>query len=282
MSLVKQWSNIIKKAQWDSIDTLSAGSTTHLYNLLLSIISVPCSNRTPQHLFFNGFHFLYNNQPNINVAADGYDNYQAPVDDTDKELFSRRLWVKGCVNFFPRSDQFNTIKCSERILNVRVMKESTFVNIERNFTTNDQSILNETRTLMYTNQPFVANNSSRALPTQVSHTLSITLSPTDLLKYSFLTYNLHKIHWDANYCQTVEKLPNVIVHGPFMVTLLLYWFNCKYPHLPIKSFAYKNLMPCFVNESLTLTMQEASPDNFAMSIVNASLGKTYLQGTLLV
>jgi hydroxyacyl-ACP dehydratase HTD2-like protein with hotdog domain len=130
MSLVKQWANTIKNTQWNSIDTISAGNTTHLYNLLLSIISVPCFNRTPQHLFFTGFHFLYNNQPNINVAADGYDNYQAPVDDTGKELFTRRLWVKGCVNFFPRSDQYSsTIKCSERIHNVRVMKESTFVKI---------------------------------------------------------------------------------------------------------------------------------------------------------
>src|SRR5690606_15627298 len=48
-----------------------------------------------------------------------------------------------------------------------------------------------------------------------------TLSPTELFRYSAVTFNGHRIHYDADYTRDVEKYPAIIVQGQFIATLIL-------------------------------------------------------------
>lgn len=273
--MIRAWAQSIKLDRWKSCDTLSLGNTNHLNQLICSILRID-RKVDKNRAFFQGFHFLYNNQQNLQLGVDGYDDYQAPKDENGKSLFKRRLWVKGNIVFAPQ--KIHSIDCLEKITSVRQIDQSTFVQISREFTSQNLPILTESRTLMYTNQLY--QPAARSYPIETpSISTDIRLTAVDLLKYSMLTYNLHKIHYDLSYCQKVENLPNIILHGPFMISLLLSWFSHHFPQLTIKSFNYKNLQPCFINEDLKLSLIEKN-DCYILSIVNHNQLEKYIEGTL--
>jgi 3-methylfumaryl-CoA hydratase len=71
--------------------------------------------------------------------------------------------------------------------------------------------------------------------------------PDDVLlfRYSALTFNGHRIHYDRRYVTEVEGYPGLIVHGPLIATLLVDLVRRNAPHAFIKSFNFKALRPTF-------------------------------------
>src|SRR5207248_11533953 len=63
----------------------------------------------------------------------------------------------------------------------------------------------------------------RAPPSQrpASHAASADPPPVILFRYSAITFNGHRIHYDAPYATTVEGYEGLVVHGPLQATLLL-------------------------------------------------------------
>ena len=54
-----------------------------------------------------------------------------------------------------------------------------------------------------------------AAPADVPWRRTITPSPVLLFRYSAITFNPHRIHYDRTYCMDVEGYPGLVVHGPF-------------------------------------------------------------------
>jgi 3-methylfumaryl-CoA hydratase len=71
---------------------------------------------------------------------------------------------------------------------------------------------------------------------------AIKPDPILLFRYSALTFNGHRIHYDREYCQREEGYPGLIVHGPLTATLLLELLR---PSTVIKRFKFKALQPLF-------------------------------------
>ncbi|KAJ3331082.1 hypothetical protein HDU76_004124 [Blyttiomyces sp. JEL0837] len=76
----------------------------------------------------------------------------------------------------------------------------------------------------------------------------IVPTPVTLFRYSALTFNSHRIHYDYDYCRNVEGLAGPLVHGPMTATHLV---NEASRHIPsthiLSSFNYKALSPWIVN-----------------------------------
>jgi 3-methylfumaryl-CoA hydratase len=66
-----------------------------------------------------------------------------------------------------------------------------------------------------------------------------------LFRYSALTFNGHRIHYDRPYVTEVEGYPGLIVHGPLIATLLVDLVRRHAPHAYIKSFSFKAVRPTF-------------------------------------
>jgi 3-methylfumaryl-CoA hydratase len=73
------------------------------------------------------------------------------------------------------------------------------------------------------------------------------ITPDDVLlfRYSALTFNGHRIHYDRKYVTEVEGYPGLVVHGPLIATLLLDLVRRNAPGAFIKSFNFKAVRPTF-------------------------------------
>lgn len=80
------------------------------------------------------------------------------------------------------------------------------------------------------------------------------VAPSDVLlfRYSALTFNGHRIHYDRKYVTEVEGYPGLIVHGPLIATLLVDLVRVHAPGAFIKSFTFKAVRPTFDLHPFTL------------------------------
>ena len=72
-------------------------------------------------------------------------------------------------------------------------------------------------------------------------------TPDDVLlfRYSALTFNGHRIHYDRRYVTEVEGYPGLIVHGPLIATLLLDLLRHQLPEAEVLRFEFRALRPTF-------------------------------------
>lgn len=77
-------------------------------------------------------------------------------------------------------------------------------------------------------------------------------SPVMLFRYSALTFNGHRIHYDRDYCRDVEGYPGLVFHGPLTATLLAKLACETNPDKRLKSFAFKAHAPLFDTAPFTL------------------------------
>jgi 3-methylfumaryl-CoA hydratase len=86
------------------------------------------------------------------------------------------------------------------------------------------------------------------------------VTPDDVLlfRYSALTFNGHRIHYDRRYATSEEGYPGLVVHGPLIATLLLDLVRRQVPHAPIEKFSFKALRPTFDVSPFAL---EGEPDD---------------------
>ena len=85
------------------------------------------------------------------------------------------------------------------------------------------------------------------LPAEKSAAWQREINPDDVLlfRYSALTFNGHRIHYDRQYATQVEGYPGLIVHGPLIATLLIDLVRRQLPGAFIKRFDFKAVRPTF-------------------------------------
>ena len=66
-----------------------------------------------------------------------------------------------------------------------------------------------------------------------------------LFRYSALTFNAHRIHYDRRYVTEVEGYPGLVVHGPLIATLLLELLREQMPRARVARFEFRALRPIF-------------------------------------
>ncbi len=93
-----------------------------------------------------------------------------------------------------------------------------------------------------------------------AHVRTVTPTEVMLFRYSALTYNGHRIHYDRDYCRTVEGYPNLVFHGPLTATLLADLALEVGGGKPLASFDYRAVSPLFDDRPFTL---HARPDDEA-------------------
>lgn len=73
-----------------------------------------------------------------------------------------------------------------------------------------------------------------------------------LFRYSALTFNGHRIHYDRRYATEEEGYSGLVVHGPLLATLLMDLVYRQLPHVSVRKFRFKALRPIFDLNSFSL------------------------------
>jgi len=228
------------------------------------------------HLLY--FHSLIHES---NLAGDGYEKEFSPPSP-----FNHRMWAGSSLNFSPSqpssSTSFSTYDTAQSVKASNPLRvgdcvrqkttvdkvllkkgnrgETVFVTILKEISNQYGLSLIETRTLAYMKQKpdlSVQRNAETFETADRSTKLRyfwrrIEPTPVLLFRYSALTFNAHRIHYDHRYATEVEGYPGLLVHGPLTSCLLLDLLRRELPQETVSSFSYRALSPLFVNQPFTI------------------------------
>ncbi|CDH53889.1 hypothetical protein RO3G_16341 [Lichtheimia corymbifera JMRC:FSU:9682] len=201
------------------------------------------------------------------LAADGFENDFHPP-----EPFVERMWAGARLEFNPVNplrvgDEATMVTTVNRIETKQGgrLGDSVLVWLDKDIHNAQGWAVHEQRCLVY------ATNNHHASPRMIkarkppSFSKTICPSPILLFRYSALTFNAHRIHYDHPYATQREHHPDRLVHGPLSGTLLMTLLRThvseKHGHLNetrILSFDYRCLMPLYVDKPLTLCGRQVS------------------------
>ena len=105
----------------------------------------------------------------------------------------------------------------------------------------------EEHDIVYRDNPHPGAPEPKAQPARADETFSREVAPDPVLlfRYSALTFNSHRIHYDRSYVTQAEGYPGLIVHGPLIATLLVDVLERNLPGTPVRRFAFRAVRPLF-------------------------------------
>ena len=92
------------------------------------------------------------------------------------------------------------------------------------------------------------------------------LVPDDVLlfRYSALTFNGHRIHYDRRWCEQAEGYPGLVVHGPLIATLLLDLLRRERSGARVRRFRFTAVRPTFDTHAFRVAGRDDGPDGIAL------------------
>ncbi len=154
-----------------------------------------------------------------------------------------------------------------------------FVKVQHAYHRDGTCVLDEEHDIVYREAVSPGAKKAPPLPAPDTFEWSKTIHPDPVLlfRYSALTFNGHRIHYDRSYCQDVEGYPGLVVHGPLIATLLLDLIATSQPK-PVTTFNFRALAPVFDSEDFSIKGCSSKNVNNDLWAVN-SKGQLCMQAT---
>jgi 3-methylfumaryl-CoA hydratase len=202
--------------------------------------------------------------PSAKLGVDGH-----PIRDASSLLppvpLPRRMWAGSTIEFVHPVRGGQPV---ERVTRVAAVEEKpgrsgplAFVTLEHTFTADRDVALRETQTLVFREQPPRSAPPAPPVPSGAAFDPAgwdraerRTPDAPLLFRYSALTFNTHRIHYDADYVRVVEGYRGLVVHGPLMASLLLQLAARETGENALKRFAFRALGPAIAGEELVFTL----------------------------
>jgi hydroxyacyl-ACP dehydratase HTD2-like protein with hotdog domain len=142
------------------------------------------------------------------------------------------------------------------------------VTLEHTVEQDDRTVIVERQDVIYRQAGGVTPPAGPAVVLPPAPGWRKTVMPTTalLFRFSAVTFNSHRIHYDHDYATRVEHYPGLVVHGPLTAMLLA---EAASHHLgkPLHSFAYRASSPLFVNQPVSVDgVVATSPDGDAATM----------------
>lgn len=205
-----------------------------------------------------GFHWCLC-LPDAPIAELGHDGHPRKGGFLPPVPLARRMWAASELEFIAPIRIGAEV---ERLSTVRSVREKTgrsgamvFVEVDHLICADGSEAVRERQMLVYRDAPSrpLALPAERAVDTG-GWTFSRRLRPdaTLLFRYSALTFNSHRIHYDLPYAQREEGYPALVVQGPLTATMLLDLAHAHCAGASISHFAFRAVAPAFAGQALYL------------------------------
>ncbi|TSD89361.1 protein dehydratase [Mycobacterium sp. KBS0706] len=197
-------------------------------------------------------------QPAAPTAALGPDGHPQRGGFLPPVPLPRRMWAGGSVTFHGDLRVGDAVRRVSRIADVVAKEGRTgplcFVTVDHTIEGKGRPLLQERQDIVYRGLDGGAAKAPAAAESG-RHQRRIDASAPLLFRYSALTFNGHRIHYDRRYVTEVEGYPGLIVHGPLQATLLLH-FAAGIRGTPPARFAFRSLSPLFDGDPMILHATE--------------------------
>jgi len=183
----------------------------------------------------------------------------------------RRMWAGSRLSFLHPLRIGEPIERTSTIVDV-TRKDGrsgplVFVRVRHEIAGSSGLAIVDEHDIVYRDVP--APNERPATPPRASGTASWsrTIQPDDVLlfRYSALTFNGHRIHYDRRYVTEVEGYPGLVVHGPLIATLLLELARGARPEATVVRYSFRAVSPLFDIAAFTVN-GVASDDGKSLSL----------------
>jgi 3-methylfumaryl-CoA hydratase len=201
--------------------------------------------------------------------------------------YPRRMWAGGSLRFHGTpAEQFapgQTITKQSTISNI-VFKSGRsgdlcFVTVTHHYLAGTRLILEEEQNIVYRAEitPVAAASEKTSIPETLA-SWSVHPDPVMMFRYSALTFNGHRIHYDKPYSMGEEGHPGLVVHGPMQATWLLSLATAHLGHLP-SFMSYRGTAAYIEGMSATVALvsgsdAETSSDHFTGMVITEAGVKT--------
>ncbi|MGK9230263.1 MaoC family dehydratase N-terminal domain-containing protein [Inquilinus limosus] len=198
-------------------------------------------------------------QPAAPTAALGPDGHPQRGGFLPPVPLSRRMWAGGSVIFQGDLRVGDGVRRVSRIADVVAKEGRTgllcFVAVDHAIEADGRPVLRERQDIVYRGPDGGGAKAPPAPAEPGRHRRRVDPSPPLLFRYSALTFNGHRIHYDRRYVMEVEGYPGLIVHGPLQATLL-FNFAAELRGAPPTRFAFRSLSPLFDDDAFLLHAAE--------------------------
>ena len=143
--------------------------------------------------------------------------------------------------------------------------------------TEEQDIVYRSEPAGRPRRPTVSRPSAADPPFEPTWHLRLAVDPVLLFRFSALTYNGHRIHFDRPYATEVEGYPDLVVHGPLLALLALELPRAHAPDRHVSAFTYRLVRPTFVPDPVEAVARIDS--GVAELVVGAAGAAPSLTGT---
>ncbi|MFG1429735.1 MaoC family dehydratase N-terminal domain-containing protein [Xanthobacter sp. V2C-8] len=187
--------------------------------------------------------------PAVPMHALGPDGHPARGGFLPPVPLPRRMWAGGEFVFEGDLKVGDTMRRTSRVEDLSIKEGRTgtlcFVTVRHTIAAGERTVLTERQDIVYRGLD-APGGTARALPAAAEGEFRREVDPTPalLFRYSALTFNGHRIHYDQPYVTREEGYPGLVVHGPLQATLL-YRFAAETLGRPPARFSFRGLSPLF-------------------------------------
>lgn len=192
---------------------------------------------------------------------------------------SRRMWAGGSLDFHapiavgdPLSLRSTIVKIDEKARDADPM---VFVTVEHELRGPRGLAVRERQTIVYLNIPAeFAPPRKRPMPEAPAEHRIFPVGETTLFRFSAVTFNAHRIHYDLKYTQDVERYPALVIHGPLQAMKLMELARARRGGPP-SHFEFRGVHPMFLGAPLDLMAVEEEDGGLSLHA-----GQSGHQGTV--
>lgn len=174
----------------------------------------------------------------------------------------RRMWASSNLTFHGDMRVGDEVQRVSRIADVTLKEGRSgalcFVTVQHRLTVSGVPKVDEVQTLVY-REAATSGEPANAATTEAApaggHSRPAIISAPLLFRYSALTFNGHRIHYDRSYASQVELYPGLVVHGPLQATLLLN-LAAELRGAAPTSFSFRGMSPLFDHDTIDLHAAE--------------------------
>ncbi len=181
----------------------------------------------------------------------------------DEEFFppielSSRLWTGGRIEFkspltigIPAKQYSSIISIEEK---EKRGEQRVYLGLQHQISTRGKLAIQEDQHFMYRQPTEKGAHPVRSRPMDIDPDWEKSTEPNSVLlfRFSALTFNAHRIHYDQDYARNVEGYPNALVQGPLLLLLALESFRSRFDGKTLEYVEYKINGPVYLGEKISI------------------------------